>query len=352
MEQSPYESFGQVRALVEDLFHIRTGVYWINFLLTMIVAWTGFLFCLWSLKHGVSLFIVGLMVSAMAFYRGLVFVHEITHVRDAELFGFTVFWNAVCGMFLFIPDYTYLCHASHHRVNSFSTKTDPEYLPLSYQRPFQILSPFLVFPLLPLILALRFLIIGPLSIVVGGRFREWVLRYVSSLKLNLKFEWTTITASERRLAILEDLLCVAWWALFISVCAYVGILLKALLTWILLVYLIQCINHFRSLIAHRYMNWSGAKVSYEEQLLDSITITDFSPAAALFTPIGLRYHSLHHMFPTMPFHALPAAHRRLVQQLPAEHLYFRTLTPTFYACMKHFMTIIFSNTAYRLLKNR
>jgi fatty acid desaturase len=40
--------------------------------------------------------------------------------------------------------------------------------------------------------------------------------------------------------------------------------------------------------------------------------------------VGLRYHALHHVFPTMPYHALPEAHRRLMSHLPADSPYRRT----------------------------
>jgi fatty acid desaturase len=43
----------------------------------------------------------------------------------------------------------------------------------------------------------------------------------------------------------------------------------------------------------------------------------------LWAPIGLRFHALHHIFPTMPYHALPEAHRRLMRDLPADSPYRR-----------------------------
>jgi len=46
-------------------------------------------------------------------------------------------------------------------------------------------------------------------------------------------------------------------------------------------------------------------------------------------PVGLRYHSVHHMFPRLPYHALGEAHRRLAAALPADHLYHKTLVPHF-----------------------
>jgi fatty acid desaturase len=42
---------------------------------------------------------------------------------------------------------------------------------------------------------------------------------------------------------------------------------------------------------------------------------------ALWAPVGLRYHALHHLIPSVPYHALGEAHRRLVAQLPAGTTY-------------------------------
>ena len=43
--------------------------------------------------------------------------------------------------------------------------------------------------------------------------------------------------------------------------------------------------------------------------------------AGLWAPVGLRYHALHHLLPSMPYHSLGEAHRRLKQALPADSQY-------------------------------
>ena len=35
----------------------------------------------------------------------------------------------------------------------------------------------------------------------------------------------------------------------------------------------------------------------------------------LWAPVGLRYHALHHLLPSMPYHALGECHRRLIAHL-------------------------------------
>jgi fatty acid desaturase len=45
----------------------------------------------------------------------------------------------------------------------------------------------------------------------------------------------------------------------------------------------------------------------------------------LWAPLGQRYHALHHVFPSIPYHWLGVAHRRLMRQLPADNPYRKTV---------------------------
>ena len=51
-------------------------------------------------------------------------------------------------------------------------------------------------------------------------------------------------------------------------------------------------------------------MSFAEQIRDT---NDFpSILAELWAPVGLRYHAMHHLFPQLPYHALPEARRRVI----------------------------------------
>ena len=68
----------------------------------------------------------------------------------------------------------------------------------------------------------------------------------------------------------------------------------------------------------------GREMTFVEQMLDSVNYPYNPLIAGLWAPVGLRFHALHHIFPTMPYHALAEAHRRLMASLPADSPYRRT----------------------------
>jgi fatty acid desaturase len=82
------------------------------------------------------------------------------------------------------------------------------------------------------------------------------------------------------------------------------------------------VNNLRVLAAHRYVG-PGVPMTFLEQMLDSTTIP--GPSGALWAPLGMRFHALHHLFPTMPYHAMGTAHRRLMRQLPPDSPYHQTV---------------------------
>jgi fatty acid desaturase len=66
-------------------------------------------------------------------------------------------------------------------------------------------------------------------------------------------------------------------------------------------------------------------MSFVEQIEDSNTVTGHPLLTELLFPVGLRYHGLHHMLPSLPYHSLGIAHRRLMAQLPADSPYRSTI---------------------------
>ena len=89
-------------------------------------------------------------------------------------------------------------------------------------------------------------------------------------------------------------------------------------------------NHGRALIIHGYDS-DGSPRSGRAQVLDSVTLGPRSVWTELVAPVGSRFHALHHELPSIPYHALPAVHRRVVAELPPDAPYFQTVQPGFWS---------------------
>jgi fatty acid desaturase len=93
------------------------------------------------------------------------------------------------------------------------------------------------------------------------------------------------------------------------------------------------LNAIRTLGAHRYTNAEG-QMTFVEQMLDSINYPRRPFLSALWAPVGLRFHALHHLFPSMPYHNLAKAHARLMAELPPDSPYRLTESPSLFASLR------------------
>ena len=96
--------------------------------------------------------------------------------------------------------------------------------------------------------------------------------------------------------------------------------LRAFAIWLAVLSASMVINQIRTLAAHLWQN-DGKVMSITAQFLDSVNVPPPALLPALWAPVGLRYHALHHLLPSVPYHALPEAHRRLLAELPADNAY-------------------------------
>lgn len=136
-------------------------IYWGDLLATAIVAY-GALAGALVLPFG-AVAVALCIVAALAFYRGLSFIHELTHIRRDRLPGFSAAWNVLLGVPLLTPAFMYDdVHTRHHSKTSYGTSRDPEYLPLASMGRRALVLFVCVSALAPVGLLFRFAVLAPL----------------------------------------------------------------------------------------------------------------------------------------------------------------------------------------------
>ena len=97
---------------------------------------------------------------------------------------------------------------------------------------------------------------------------------------------------------------------------------KPLLVYMAVHSAMTVINQLRTLVAHLWEN-EGEAMTVTAQYLDSVNVPPPATLPALWAPVGLRYHALHHLLPSVPYHALGKAHACLMAMIDAESPYHR-----------------------------
>lgn len=324
-------SMREARTIVQGLNEPQPRTYWTDLLASAAVGFTAFLLFRPLTAYPV-LQAISFIVAALALYRLAIFTHELTHLRDEKVPGFRLAWNILCGIPFLMPAFMYDTHRDHHRRNAYGTKHDGEYLPLAKGPISQLFIYLCQVPVIPLLAIVRFGLLTPLSFAIP-KLRTWVLQHASSMIMDHSYVRPLPKAKELRVWAIQE------WCCFALVAGNaVAILSGVASPWVIVrVYLtsvtILTLNAFRTMAAHRFRNHDGHEMNHLEQLLDSVNITGNRWTTELWAPVGLRYHALHHLFPSMPYHNLAEAHSRLMAQLPADSPYRQTVSPSLFSAL-------------------
>lgn len=315
------------RDIVSDLFQRSPLIYWTDFLASITMAWgltaAYFLAPPWSLLQ-----IAAFALAGVLFFRAGTRIHKIIHLPEHETVWLGRIWNLLQGIPLLMSWIMYRNHVDRHNPRHFGTPADGEYLPLAVSPIGDTIKYLAQAPLLPLFMLVRFGVLGLLSYLRRG-LREWVLTRASAAVSNVYFRKRCPKRDDGHLVIME-LLCFGY------LCAIAVLLLAGVITGthLLMAYLLLAytlgLNWVRNLAAHGCGN-PGERMTYVEQVGDSINITGQHWLTVLLFPVGLRYHALHHLFPALPYRNLGEAHRRLTERLPPEAPYHATGRASFFA---------------------
>ncbi|HLS87717.1 MAG TPA: fatty acid desaturase [Burkholderiales bacterium] len=319
----------EARGLVADLFRRSPALYWTDLLLSAMGAWACAAVFLvapgWSATQ-----LAAYAAAIVLFFRAGTFIHELVHMPRDEMPWFGRVWNLLVGIPLLMPWILYRNHVDHHNIRHFGTPRDGEYLPLAASPLRETLKYLAQAPLLPLFMAVRLGVLGPVSWLHRG-LREWVLTRASAAVSNPHYARRFPRRDEAHLFIVEALS--AAWLAALATLLLTGLIAPVhLLKGYLLLAGALSLNWIRNLAAHGYAN-RGGQVSHVGQMSDSINITGQTWLTALLFPVGLRYHALHHLFPSLPYHNLGEAHRRLTERLPREAPYHGTARTSFFAAV-------------------
>jgi fatty acid desaturase len=314
----------EAAALTRELSRARPLIYWSDFLGSALFGYVGLAFAIAGTALWMQL--TGAMVAILLLYRATSFIHEITHMKRDHVPGFRWAWNLLLGMPLQIPSFLYEdTHNQHHSKMRYGTDKDPEYLPLALMKPHMLVYFLGVAALGSIGFLLRFAVLSPLSLIFPWVRRETVAR-VSTLAINPAYRRAMPTGDFRRDWIIMETLTSLWAIGLIAMVVIGWIPLTAFLTYLAVVSAALVLNQVRTLVAHLWEN-DGEVLSVTAQYLDSVNVPPPGPLAELWAPVGLRYHALHHLVPSVPYHNLPAAHHLLVAKFGSEGSYARANYP-------------------------
>ncbi|WP_103308247.1 MULTISPECIES: fatty acid desaturase [unclassified Pseudomonas] len=311
----------ELRPLIEDLRRHHAWRYRLDFGLSIGLFWVALSMLegagsvTWPLWYGTAVFTL---------YRSAMFIHELSHMPRRAVPGFNLMWNLACGIPLLLPSFLYLSHIDHHTLGRYGTRQDPEYLPFEQQFGRSVITLLVGTLFTPLLLLVRFAVLGPASWCIAPLRRRVIERY-SAVTLHAAYRnsATRFRSARGYNYLLEIATSLYAWGLI----AAAG---SEMLPWsrvglfLAVIYGVLFINMFRTCLAHRYAS-SGEPVSLQWQLADSSTHDRQGSWLELLEPLSQRYHAMHHLFPALPYHSLRPAHERImVAEGVAADLYRQT----------------------------
>ena len=298
------------RDLTKDIAEHRAGIYWTDMVLSALLGYGALAGAI--LAHNLVVAVAFALVSVLALYRALLFIHEISHFRNGALTSFRAAWNLLVGIPMLTPSFMYeQVHTLHHKRTQYGTVEDPEYLPLALMKPWSLPLFVIIAILAPVALLLRFAVLVPLGAIIPP-IRQLTWQRASALAINPEFRRRAPEGELRPRVLLQEAGGFVWsWLLIGSVFAFGW---KPLLVALGVASAVALLNQLRTLVAHLWEN-EGEAMTVTAQFLDSVNVPPPGIIAEIWAPVGLRYHALHHLMPSMPYHSLPEAHRRLAREL-------------------------------------
>lgn len=304
--------------LTRDISTARAAIYWPDCLLSAAVGYAALAGAI--LIDNRAMAIGCAIVAALALYRALLFIHELTHIHKSALPGFRLAWNLLVGIPMLTPSFMYEgVHTQHHARTRYGTVDDPEYLPLALMKPWSLPLFIVVALLAPPALLFRSAVLVPLGAVLPP-VREFVWQRMSALSINPAYRRRPPEGAFRRMVLWQEAGASLWAIALLVSTQFIG--WRPLLIALAVFAVTAVLNQLRTLVAHLWEN-DGEPMTVTAQYLDSVNVPPPALLAPLWAPVGLRYHALHHLLPSLPYHSLGEAHRRMTAAFGPDATYPR-----------------------------
>lgn len=316
---------GLLRAAAEltrDISVARPLLYWPDMLLSALIGFAALAGAI--LFENPWLAVGCAILTVPTLYRALLFIHELTHIHRDALPGFRIAWNLIVGIPLMTPSFMYEgVHTLHHSRMRYGTPEDPEYLPLALMKPWSLPAFLAVALLAPPFVVIRSAILVPLGVIIPP-LRKLVWARISSLSINPDFRRRPPEGAFARMVFWQEAGASIWAITLLASTHWIG--WRPLLLAMVILSFVSLFNQLRTLVAHLWEN-DGDRMTVTAQYLDSVNVPPPAIMPVLWAPVGLRYHALHHLLPSLPYHSLGEAHRRLSEQLGAGSTYSKSSYP-------------------------
>lgn len=278
------------------------SIYYRDFAVPMIAFFLGFA---WYLNASGAVAALPIIICGFAIHKAGAFVHEITHrQRDPAMKPFTLLWNLTIGAIVFMPAARFFKpHLIHHSTGIFGTRDDPQYLELRHDPK---MMAFVLFGAPFLMPILNFIMMCTASL--GMNFEEGFERLLR------RHGHTMGSDVEPRYRDQVSWLSRYYLALFVIYAAILPETIPAMyaihvIGWMLVT--------LRIPLEHEMERHHPQTTTARDHMLDSYTVE--APLAAILQPLGLQYHTAHHIHPGVPYHKLKALHYELKSRGDAEY---------------------------------
>lgn len=267
--------------LTRDISEARPEIYWPDMLISAALGYCALTSAI--LLDNLALAIGAGVIATLAFYRALLFIHELTHIHKTALPGFRFVWNVLVGIPMLTPSLMYEgVHTLHHARTRYGTVEDPEYLPLALMKPWSLPLFILIAILAPPALLIRYGILTPLGVIFPP-IRTFVWQRFSSLSINPDFRRRPPEGAFKRMVFWQELGACVWALTLMASVYFFG--WRPLLIALMVFSVTAVLNQLRTLVAHLWEN-DGEAMTVTAQYLDSVNVPPPAFLAPLWAPMG------------------------------------------------------------------